>query len=204
MASWSSTVSEAADGELPILARYARAMLAPAPTIPIACRAPCKSLALGEVTLRFAAWLSEKECLVFPRVLSLDEDSHSLYVDVWLNTFARRPDIPGFSDQPCHQVRLWDLRLDVREVAYFCGKARAWLDLTLAEMALRHFDGQFTLGWRDQFDLTFKPRRNLPDKTDWFTLTACFRNQGGHGEHVLDSDRSCLEEFVSGWETLGV
>ncbi|MBS2037339.1 HEAT repeat domain-containing protein [bacterium] len=196
---------EAATGELPILARYARAMLAPVPTIPIARLSPGEPLGLDGAALRFAARLSEKECLIFPKMLRLEENTLSLYADVWMNTFVRWPDNPGALDNPSHQVRLRDLQLDVREVAHFCGQARAWLELPLAEIGKLHFEGEFTLGsGGSHLDLTFKPRQNLPHKTDWFILTVRYRTQGGHGELVLESDRSCLEEFVTNWETLEV
>jgi hypothetical protein len=196
---------EAATVELPILARYARAMLAPAPTIPIARLSPREPLALEGVALRFAAWLSEKELLIFPKLMRLEEEILSVYADVWLNTFVRWPGVPRDLDNPSHEVRLTELQLDVREVAYFCGQARAWLELPLAEIARLHFEGEFSLGiGGSQFDLVFKPLPSLPQKMDWFSLTIRLRNQGGHGELAFDTDRSCLEEFVTHWETLGV
>lgn len=201
----SQLAREAATGELPILARYARAMLAPAATIPIARLSPSEPLGLEGPVLRFAARLAEKECLIFPQILRHEEDALSLYAEVWLNTFALWPANRGTLAKPCHQVRLTDMRIDVREVAHFCGQARAWLDLPLAEIAKVHFEGEFTLGSGGSYlDLIFKPGPSLPYKTDWFNLTVRFRNQGGHGELVFDSDRSCLEEFVTDWEKLGV
>lgn len=137
---------EAANGELPILASHARAMLPPVPTIPIARLSPREPLGLEGVALRFGAWLSEKECLIFPKLMRLEEETLSVYADVWLNTFVRWPGVPRDLVNPSHQVRLTDLQLDVREVAYFCGQARSWLELPLAEIARLHFEREFSLG----------------------------------------------------------
>jgi hypothetical protein len=199
-----SLSSEASTGELPVLARYARALLEPVQSIPIARVRPRQLESLNGSILRFSACGAKKECLILPRLLGVEHDSLWLEAEVWLNTFQLWSKSAENDDRPCHQVGLRDLYLDVREVAYFCGQARAWLELPLSRIARLHFDGEFTLGAKDsQFDLVFRPCPSYPRKTDSFALTIHVSNGAGQGELIFESDRSCLEEFVSHWEELG-
>ena len=132
-----------------------------------------------------------------------------LEADFVLTTYRRDRD-PELLEQefnrytsPCYQIRLLSLRLDIREIAYFCSQALHWLELPLSQLGVTHFGGEYQWGYEsDRLTMGFRPQPCYPNKADWLEVRFSFGNEGGHGEFSMELDRSCLEEFVQGWVAL--